>query len=110
MVVDYAGSSPQVDRGGINCTMNYSAGHTYYSLACLLTPEVPVDEGCFEPIAVRAPEASIINCSFPASVGSRVNTVWYIHPAIFGALAYSAVGFAVALVLLVSPMIKIVAG
>ena len=85
--VDYAGSSPQIDHGGINCTMIYSLGHTLYTLACLLTPEVPVNEGCFEPIRVIAPEGSIINCTFPASVGSRVNTGWYIHGAIFQALS-----------------------
>jgi N-methylhydantoinase B/oxoprolinase/acetone carboxylase alpha subunit len=85
--VDYSGSSPQVERGGINCTMIYSRGHTYYPLACLLTPDVPVNEGCFEPIHVFAPAGSLLNCRFPASVGSRVNTGWYIHGAIFGALA-----------------------
>ena len=85
--VDFSGSSPQVDHGGINCTMIYSRGHTLYSLACLLTPDVPVNEGCFVPIDVSAPEQSIINCEFPASVGSRVNTGWYIHGAIFGALS-----------------------
>ena len=85
--VDYAGSSPQLDVGGLNCTLIYSTGHTLYPLACLLTPQVPVNEGCFEPITVRAPEGSIINCTFPASVGSRTNTGWYIHGAIFGALA-----------------------
>ena len=87
MSVDYTGSSAQVDRGGINCTMIYSQGHTYYPLACLLTPQVPVNEGCFEPIKVSAPAGTIINCTFPASVGSRVNTGWYIHGAIFSALA-----------------------
>ncbi|MFQ5989634.1 MAG: hydantoinase B/oxoprolinase family protein [Candidatus Methylomirabilales bacterium] len=87
IIVDYTGSSPQVDWGGINCTMVYSRGHTFYPLACLLTPEVPVNEGCFEPISVYAPQGTIINCAFPASVGSRVNTGWYIHGAIFSALA-----------------------
>ncbi|MCH7745365.1 MAG: hydantoinase B/oxoprolinase family protein [Chloroflexi bacterium] len=85
--VDYTGSSPQFDWGGLNCTMIYSTGHTLYPLACLLTPEVPVNEGCFEPIKTYAPEGTIINCTFPISVGSRVNTGWYIHGAIFGALA-----------------------
>ena len=85
--VDFAGSSPEIDHGGINCTMIYSLGHTLYTLACLLTPEVPVNEGCFGPIRVTAPEGSIINCTFPASVGSRVNTGWYIHGAIFQALS-----------------------
>lgn len=85
--VDFDGSSPQIDRGGLNCTMIYSRGHTLYPLACLLTPTVPVNEGCFDPIHVSAPEGTIINCTFPASVGSRVNTGWYIHGAIFDALA-----------------------
>ncbi len=87
MRVDYDGSAPQIERGGLNCTMIYSRGHTYYPLACLLTPDVPVNEGCFEPISVSAPSGTIINCEFPASVGSRTNTGWYIHGCIFGALA-----------------------
>ena len=92
MVVDYAGSSPQVDWGGINCTLIYSTGHTLYPMACLLAPDVPVNEGCFQPITTVAPEGSIINCTFPISVGSRVNTGWYIHGAIFGALAQALPG------------------
>ncbi|MFQ5933508.1 MAG: hydantoinase B/oxoprolinase family protein [Dehalococcoidia bacterium] len=87
MVVDYTGSSPQVDSGGLNCTLIYTTGHTLYTLACMLTPEVPVNEGCYAPIKVVAPEGSLMNCTFPASVGSRTNTGWYIHGAIFGAFA-----------------------
>ena len=85
--VDFDGSSPQIDRGGLNCTFIYARGHTYYPLACLLTPDVPVNEGCFEPITVTAPEGTIVNATFPISVGSRVNTGWYIHGCIFGALS-----------------------
>ena len=44
VLVDFDGSAPQIDRGGLNCTMIYSQGHTYYPLACLLTPDVPVNE------------------------------------------------------------------
>ena len=62
-------------------------GHTYYALACLLTPDVPSNEGCFGPVKVTAPQGSIINCTFPASVGSRVNTGWYIHSAVFKAMS-----------------------
>ena len=87
ILVDYTGSSPQVDRGGLNCTYNYSRGHTFYPLACLLTPDVPVNEGCFAPITVSAPEGTIVNCTFPTSVGSRTNTGWYLHAAIFDALS-----------------------
>lgn len=87
LTVDYTGSSPQVDRGGLNCTLIYTIGHTLYTLACMLTPEVPVNEGCYAPIKVIAPEGSLMNCTFPVSVGSRTNTGWYIHGAIFEALA-----------------------
>jgi N-methylhydantoinase B/oxoprolinase/acetone carboxylase alpha subunit len=86
MTVDYDGSSRQVDSGGLNCTLIYTIGHTLYALACMLTPEVPVNEGCFSPITVIAPEGTLMNCSFPASVGSRSSTGWYIHGAIFEAL------------------------
>lgn len=84
--VDYSGSAPQVDRGGINCTFIYTKGHTYFPLHCLLIPQIPNNEGCFAPISVYAPEGSILNCTMPASVGSRVKTGWHIHTAIYQAL------------------------
>ncbi|RMF83796.1 MAG: hydantoinase B/oxoprolinase family protein, partial [Nitrospinota bacterium] len=87
MHVDYSGSAPQVDQGGINCTFIYTKGHTYFPLHCLLTPHIPNNEGCFVPISVYAPPGSILNCTPPASVGSRVKTGWHIHTALFEALA-----------------------
>lgn len=85
--VDYTGTAPQVDRGGLNCTLPYTTGHTLFPLKCLLTPTVPSNEGDFASISLYAPEGSILNCTFPASVGLRVNTGWYLHELIFGALA-----------------------
>jgi N-methylhydantoinase B/oxoprolinase/acetone carboxylase alpha subunit len=85
--VDYAGTAPQVDRGGLNCTLPYTTGHTLFPLKCLLTPTIPSNEGDFAPVSLYAPEGSILNCKFPASVGLRVNTGWYLHELIFGALA-----------------------
>ncbi len=92
LTVDYTGSSPQVDSGGLNCTLIYTIGHSLYTLACMLTPEVPVNEGCYAPITVVAEEGSLMNCTFPVSVGSRTNTGWYIHGAIFEALAEALPG------------------
>ena len=86
MTVDYAGSSLQVASGGLNCTLIYTIGHTLYTLACMLTPDVPVNEGCFSPITVTAPPGTLMNCTFPVSVGSRSSSGWYIHGAIFEAL------------------------
>jgi 5-oxoprolinase (ATP-hydrolysing) len=78
---------PQLPRGGINCTLNYTAAHTVYALKCILTPDIPSNAGCFRPISVEAPEGSILNCRYPAAVNQRTQTGWYCAPAIFAALA-----------------------
>lgn len=87
ILVDYAGSDPQRTAGGINCALVYTEAHTIYPVKCMLTPEVPNNEGTFRPIETIAPEGSILNCKPPASVNSRTRTGWHIHGLIFGALA-----------------------
>jgi len=84
--VDYGGSDPQQARGGVNCTMVYTRAHTAYPLKCLLSPEIPANEGTYRPITVSANPGSILNCLPPASVGSRTRVGWHIHPLLFGAL------------------------
>lgn len=86
IAVDFAGSSPQQPRGGINCTLSYTRAHTVYPLKCLFSPAVPANEGTYRPITVHAPPGSILNCEQPASVRSRPRTGWHIHTAIFRAL------------------------
>jgi 5-oxoprolinase (ATP-hydrolysing)/N-methylhydantoinase A len=39
---------------------------------------------------VSAPEGSILNCTYPASVNLRTRTGWYLAPNIFGALSTAA--------------------
>jgi N-methylhydantoinase B/oxoprolinase/acetone carboxylase alpha subunit len=87
IAVDYAGSAPQQPGGGVNCTFTYTRAHTVYPLKCLLTPNVPNNEGCFRPIRVAAPVGSILNCHRTASVNTRTKTGWHIHTLLFGALA-----------------------
>ena len=70
LAVDYAGSSPQVDRG-INVVLNYTHAYTTYTLMAALAPAIPNNEGAFRPIAVRAPLGSILNCTRPAPVSAR---------------------------------------
>ena len=85
--VDYTGTSPQQLGGGISCTFTYTRAHTVYPLKCLLTPNVPNNEGCFRPISTVAPERSLLNALPPASVNSRTKTGWHIHMLLFKALA-----------------------
>jgi 5-oxoprolinase (ATP-hydrolysing) len=87
MTVDWTGAPPQAPRGGINCTYHYTAAHTTYVLKSILTPEVPSNAGCFRPLHVKAPEGSVLNCRYPASVNQRTQTGWYCGPAVFKALA-----------------------
>lgn len=78
---------PQLARGGINCTLNYTAAHTVYALKSILTPDIPSNAGCFRPIDVVAPAGSMLNCAYPAAVNLRTHTGWYCAPAVFAALA-----------------------
>jgi len=84
--VDYAGSSAQVDRG-INVALCYTASQTAYALKCLLSPDLPNNEGALMPIEVSAPEGSILNHTYPASGQSRTLVGHFLPFLIFGAFA-----------------------
>ncbi len=70
MLIDYAGSSPQV-RWGINVPLCYSASYSVYAIKCLLAPAVPNNAGTFRAIRVIAPPGSIMNALPPAPVAGR---------------------------------------
>ncbi len=70
MLVDYAGSSPQV-RWGINVPLCYSASYSIYALKCLLAPSVPNNAGTFRAVRVTAPPGCIMNALPPAPVAGR---------------------------------------
>jgi len=88
--IDFEGAPPQVAQGGLNCTLNYTAAHATYPLKCMLTPTVRGNAGCYRPFTVKAPEGSILNCSYPVAVNLRTRTGWYLAPNIFRALATAA--------------------
>ena len=83
--VDYAGTSPQQARG-INVVYAYTFAMTAYALKCALLPELPNNEGMFRALTVRAPEGSLLNARFPASVGGRICSGDYLPSLVFGAL------------------------
>ena len=90
--VEFSSAPPQAPRGGINCTMSYTAAHATYPLKCLLTPRVRGNAGCYRPLRVTAPEGTLLNARYPASVNLRTRTGWYIAPGIFNALADAVPG------------------
>jgi N-methylhydantoinase B len=86
MQIDLAGSSPQVEEGAINCTLNATHGDILIAMKSTLVPKIPNNEGQFRPITVLAPEGSIFNCKYPAAVRARSVAVVHLHDAIYGAL------------------------
>src|SRR5215218_8971809 len=67
MFVDFEGSSPQSERA--------------------ISPEVPNNDGSFQPVHVTAPEESILNALHPAPVGARHIVGHFLPGVIHGALA-----------------------
>jgi N-methylhydantoinase B len=86
VVVDYEGSSPQIDRG-MNVVLNYTAAYTSYAIKCAITPEIPHNDGSFRPVTTMAPEGSILNARFPAAVAGRHIVGHFLPHAVLGALA-----------------------
>ncbi len=87
IAVAFPDCPPQVTQGGINVPFNYTRAHVAYILKCILAPDIPSNEGCFRPITVTAPEGSLLNARFPASVGLRTKIGWHVHPLVLTALA-----------------------
>ena len=86
IVIDFAGSSPQVGHG-INSTLNYTRAYSIYPLKILLDPSTRTNWGSYRAITVAAPEGTIVNPRFPAPVMARHLTGHLLSCAIYQALA-----------------------
>ncbi len=86
MILDFDGTSQQIDRG-INCVMNYTHAYAVYPVKCALDPFTPRNEGSYQAIEVKAPEGSILNPRFPAACSARQLTGHLLAGAIYKALA-----------------------
>jgi N-methylhydantoinase B len=87
LVVDFAGSSP--DRpGSINAVAAVTRSAVYYVVLCLLGGDAPVNAGCFRPVEVRLPAASVVDASPGRAVSAgNVETSQRIVDVVLGALA-----------------------
>lgn len=66
---DYNGTGKQA-RGGINCPLAVTCNSTWFTVKALTDVSIPINQGCYRPITIDAPQGSIVNCTFPASVVS----------------------------------------
>jgi N-methylhydantoinase B/oxoprolinase/acetone carboxylase alpha subunit len=85
--INFEGSDRQV-KGCVNATLSVTLSAVQYAFKCLLPPNVPANHGTFYPIDVAAPEASIVNASYPAAVAAgNVETSQRIVDVVLGALS-----------------------
>ncbi len=85
--VDFTGSSRQC-AGSVNAVEAITWSAVFYVFRCLLDEQVPATSGLMRPIAVVAPEGTIVNARPPAAVaGGNVETSQRIVDTLFRALA-----------------------
>jgi N-methylhydantoinase B len=65
--VDFSGTAKQV-RGGINCPLAVTCNSTWFTIKAITDISIPINQGCYRPIEITAPEGTILNCTYPASV------------------------------------------
>jgi len=85
--VEHFDTPAEEPRGGVNCTMNVTMGHSSYPLKCMLTPAIRGNAGCYAPLEISAPPHTALNCDPPAAVAHRTRISWWIGPNLYRALA-----------------------
>jgi N-methylhydantoinase B len=87
VVVDFAGSDPQVE-GSINAVEAITYSACFYVFRCLLAEDVPATAGLMRPIRVIVPAGTVVNARPPAAVaGGNVETSQRIVDVLLQALA-----------------------
>jgi N-methylhydantoinase B len=86
IVIDYAGSDPQVQKS-INVCLAYTTAYTSYGVKAVLCPDVPNNDGALAPLTVTAPLGSILNSTPPAPGGARALIGHFLPAMVMNALA-----------------------
>jgi N-methylhydantoinase B len=76
LVVDFAGTSPQV-KGFKNSSVANSTSAVFMALASFFEPDLPKNEGAFRSVEIRLPEGTLVNARAPAPM--TMNTVFVAH-------------------------------
>ena len=84
--VDFAGTSPQTE-GPVNAVFAVTASATYYAMRCLTDPDIPPNHGCYRPISIETPSASLVDAKPPAAVvGGNLEVSQRVTDVILGAI------------------------
>jgi N-methylhydantoinase B len=86
-IADFSGSDRQAD-GPVNANYAIVTAATAYVFRCLLNEDVPFTAGLLRPIAIIAPEGTVVNARPPAAMAAgNVETSQRITDVLLGALA-----------------------
>lgn len=82
---DFAGTGPQI-YGNVNAPQAITYSAIIYCLRCLISEDIPLNQGCLRPISVKIPPGSILSPAQGAAVvGGNVLTSQRITDVIFKA-------------------------
>ncbi len=83
--VDFTGTSAQM-RNNFNAPAAVARAAVLYVFRCLADADIPLNEGCLEPLEIIIPEGSLLNPRPPAAVvAGNVETSQHIVDALFAA-------------------------
>ncbi len=84
--IDFAGTSPQ-SRGNFNAPEAVTRAAVLYVFRSLIREDIPMNEGCLEPLRIRIPHGSLLSPVFPAAVvAGNVETSQCVTDCLYGAL------------------------
>jgi len=84
--VDFTGTSLQSDNN-FNAPSAVARAAVLYVFRSLIAEEIPLNEGCLEPLNIIIPDGSLLSPAYPAAVvAGNVETSQCITDALFGAL------------------------
>jgi N-methylhydantoinase B len=87
--LDFEGSAAQHD-GNLNCPFAVTLSACIFALRVLADPDVPPCAGAHRPLAVRAPEGSLLNARSPAAVAAgNVETSSRVADLVLGAFGHA---------------------
>ena len=90
LVADFGGTSPQIE-GNINAVEAVTRSCLYYAVRVATDPSIPANGGCYRPLQLIVPPASLVSAQFPVAVAAgNVETSQRIADVLLGALAGAA--------------------
>ena len=84
--VSFAGTSPQ-HKGNMNAPLAISKAALLYVFRTIVNDNIPLNDGCLEPVEFEIPESSILNPQSPAAVvAGNVETSQILVDSLYGAM------------------------